>query len=448
MKNHPQADVGIVRRSRRSTHAFDARPGSRIACVAALALGALVPSCKDDAATAPAVDTTSREPEPAKVARELGADAASFGEEGDPPAPSGNLKVDLDRFVDVDRCVAEHAAGLDPLVFDAMNGLGYDTFVRDACRLLHAAKDRDAAACEKIDASALRSKCLSWVAMLAETPERCPLAFRNEPAHGRAVTCVAVAAKDPRLCAGEMRAADRATCEALTTRLSARCERLLPRERATCTREVERWRELLRPPLEGLPPLAAPRAKLVLRPKEEAGSGGSAASESDVSTPFERGVVVVTRLGRARVDTDLAGDAPSLRFAASPNRAPRFGLGVAFSSAEGTKEEAATLGSFTLEIPGAPPVVCDATSTEVAAGVGQGASKSSEKACDLRLVRATVDRTRGGKFDAKVTGTVRTAGRTYDVDAELSTFVRDVVEDDSLHSRTFAPAHPRLTPTP
>lgn len=415
-------------------------------CVA-LAVGLFFVSCKDDAPAPPAVDT-SRELEPAKVARELGGDAGAFTDDGDPPAPSGNLKVDLDRFVDVDRCVAERAASLDPLVFDAMSGLGYDTFVRDACRLLGAAKDREAAGCEKVDASALRSKCLSWVAMLAESPERCPLAFRDEPSRGRAVTCVAVAAKDPRLCAGETRAADRATCEGLTTRLPSRCDRLLPRERATCTREVERWRELLRPPLEGLPPLVAPRAKLMLRPKEDP---APAASETDASTLFERGIVVVTRLGRAHVDAELAGDAPSLRFAASPNRAPKFGLGVTFASAESTKEPTATLDSFTLEIPGATTVVCDgkasvgATSAVGAASAGRDAATGSEKPCDLRLVHASVDRTRGGKFDVKITGTVRTTGRTYDVDAELSTFVRDVVEDDGLHSRTFAPVHPRLS---
>ena len=94
----------------------------------------------------------------------------------DPPAPAGDLKSELERFVNVDTCVAERAK-LDPLVGDALGAIGYDTFLHDACRLLEAAKTKKREACDKIDASPLRARCQSLVAIAARTPESCPLLF-------------------------------------------------------------------------------------------------------------------------------------------------------------------------------------------------------------------------------------------------------------------------------
>jgi hypothetical protein len=56
----------------------------------------------------------------------------------DPPALAGDLGADIEGFTTVDACVAAHA-GVDPLVGDALEGIGYDTLLRDACRALEAA---------------------------------------------------------------------------------------------------------------------------------------------------------------------------------------------------------------------------------------------------------------------------------------------------------------------
>src|SRR5262249_20086008 len=151
----------------------------------------------------------------------------------DPPPPAGDLKGELERFVNVDACVSERAK-LDPLVGDALGALGYDTFLRDACRLLEAAKDKKRETCDRIDSSALRARCQSWVAMIAQTPDECPLQFDGLITRGRNASCVAIAARDPRLCAGEARTIQRATCDALVARDPVKCDGLLANQKAQC----------------------------------------------------------------------------------------------------------------------------------------------------------------------------------------------------------------------
>src|SRR5688572_18341673 len=89
---------------------------------------------------------------PSGMAAVLGIDASTLGDPVDPPAPAGDLKAELDRFVNVEQCVAERSK-VDPLVGDALRAIGYDTFFRDACRLLEAAKDKKRETCERIDSS-------------------------------------------------------------------------------------------------------------------------------------------------------------------------------------------------------------------------------------------------------------------------------------------------------
>jgi hypothetical protein len=139
----------------------------RTLIIAAAALMAI--ACDDKNPTvrpAPSVTPAT----PASVAAALGIDAGGLVDTADPPAPAGDLKAELDRFVNVETCVKERA-NLDPLVGDALRAIGYDTFLRDACRLLEAAKDKKRETCDRIDSSALRTRCQSWVAMVAQTPD-------------------------------------------------------------------------------------------------------------------------------------------------------------------------------------------------------------------------------------------------------------------------------------
>ena len=353
----------------------------------------------------------------------LGLDAGALSETTDPPAPPGDLKAELERFVSVDTCVKERA-NIDPLVGDALRAIGYDTFLRDACRLLEAAKDHSKEKCDRIDSSALRSRCQSWVAMVAQTPDTCPLQFEGIPTRGRNVMCLAVAGKDPRLCTGEPRTSIRATCEAMSMQDAARCDVLLPNDMPSCRRELARWRTLLAPPLSGLAKLAAARGKLIV--KGEAGTPDPPTTEADLASEFARGGVVVTSRDRARVEVGMIGESETSRIAPSPNRRARLGIAVLFEPGSTPKDPPKpVLERIELEVPGEATLV------------------TPSARCDCRITTARVDRTRGGELALALQGTLSAGNRTYKIDVDLATFVRDVVAEVP-GGRALPPVHPTI----
>ncbi len=408
---------------------IDIAPGRRhlFATSALTAVVLLATACDDSKKAAP--------PEPpspsASPMPTLGLDAGALIDPIDPPAPAGDLKAELDRFVNVDTCVAERAK-LDPLVGDALGAIGYETFLRDACRLLEAAKDKKRETCDKIDSSALRSRCQSWVAMVAQTPDACPMQFEGIVTRGRNPSCVAIAAKDPRLCAGEARVIQRGTCEALTLRDPKKCESLLPSHRALCQREVERWKSVLATPLEGLEPLPVPKGKLTVR-----GSNGTPdppSTEVDLSSDFARGVVVVVSSrgsqtipgagDRLRVELGTVVESEAARIAASPQKKPRVGLALLLEPGKTTAKPA--LQKLELELPGEATIV------------------SPPSACDCKITSARASTTRGGEAAISLEGTLNGAGaKTYKVTIDLLTFVRDVVPEQP-GTRVLPPIHPTL----
>ena len=182
-------------------------------------------------------------PPPTPAPRRMGLDSGFEIERADPPPPAGDLKEDVTRFSTLEECVAQHAV-IDPLVGDAVRSIGYDTLLRDACRLLQALKMKDTSPCVAISASALQNRCESLVAMALQDPEKCPWYSATEKQHGREPGCLAVATRDPRSCAAGLEST-RATCEALSTGDPSRCASATGDERATCARDVERERTLL-----------------------------------------------------------------------------------------------------------------------------------------------------------------------------------------------------------
>ncbi len=377
-----------------------------------LGCGALAVACNDDKkGPAPAPSATVTPAGAMSVAQMLGIEAGAF-DTSDPPAPAGDLKADLAKFVNVETCVKERA-NLDPLVGDALRAIGYDTFVRDACRLLEAAKDKKRETCDRIDASSLRSRCKAWVAMLAQTPDACPLLFEGLPARGRGATCVAIAGKDPRLCGAEPRPSQRVTCDALAARSEQKCEALTSVDRAACVREVTRWRALLPSPLEGLPKLPEPKGKLVI--KGEAGTADPKVTEVDLAPDVGRGAVVTVGLrDRLRVELGVLGESESARIAGALNKRTRVGLVVTLDAPRGaTKEATPTLDRFELEVPGELPLV------------------SPPGKCECKVTRARLDKTRGGEVSVAVEGTLTGAGKTYKVSFAATTFARDVVTEDN-----------------
>ncbi|MBS2015286.1 MAG: hypothetical protein JST00_20535 [Deltaproteobacteria bacterium] len=401
------------------------RPRS-ILLAATLGTAAFALGCNDEKKSAPPAPSATVTPAGAmSVAQMLGIEAGAF-DTTDPPPPAGDLKAELERFTNVETCVKERA-NLDPLVGDALRAIGYDTFLRDACRLLEAAKDKKRETCDRIDSSALRTRCQSWVAMIAQTAEACPLKFDGVPTRGRVVTCLAVAGKDPRLCMGEARTFERTTCEALASREDAKCDALAPNDKASCKRELQRWRSLLAEPLSGLPKLPATRGKLVV--KGEGDTPSPATPEADLSTEFARGAVLVTSQTRSRVELGMLGESETSRIAPSPNRRPRLGVAVLFEpGATSTDPPKPLLERLELEIPG--------ETTIVHPGGGR---------CDCKITSGRADRLRGGEVALALSGTVSAGTRSYKLEIELATFVRDVVSEQggSSNPSVLPPLHPR-----
>ena len=389
-------------------------------------VGVLLPACDDGRKfkMTPPPSASDAPASPGSVAAMLGLDAASLVETADPPPPAGDLKADLDHFVNVETCVKERA-NIDPLVGDALRAIGYDTFLRDACRLLEAAKDRKRESCDRIDSSALRIRCQTWVAMIAQTQDTCPLQFEGMVHRGRSASCLAVAGKDPRLCAGEPRTGARATCEAMASREEAPCNVLLPSDAASCKRELARWRGMLAAPLSGLPKLPPARGKLVV--KGEAGTADPATPTADLASEVARGAVVVTSRDRARVEIGMIGESETARIAPSPNRRPRLGIAVLFEPGATPKDPARpVLERLELEIPGEATLV------------------HPTARCDCRITIARIDKKRSGEVTLALEGTIVSGPRSYKIDVELATFVRDVVAEVP-GGRTLPAPHPAIT---
>lgn len=154
--------------------------------------------------------------------------------EPDPAAPPGDLRAEIDAFQDLRACARAHRMA-DPMLADAVDALGYDTFVTDACRTIEALKAQSTAPCAPVLSTALRLRCEAQVAMLAGRPELCPA---DEPLPGflaRAPLCLAAARRDVRPCVSLL-GLERAACEGLAAHDPARCgvdER--------CLRLVRRW---------------------------------------------------------------------------------------------------------------------------------------------------------------------------------------------------------------
>lgn len=344
---------------------------------------------------------------PAVGASAFGVDAGILGEPIDPPPPAGDLKAEIERFSTLESCIAERAK-LDPLVGDALGALGYETFLRDACRLLEAAKYEKRETCDLIDASALRSRCQSWVAMVSQAPDACPMQFEGLVSRGRSPSCVAVAAKDPRLCAGEARTAARSTCAAMVLRDAAKCEGLLPNQRSACQREVARWKSVLAPPLEGLEKLPLVVGKLVVR--GASGTPDPKELETDISPDFSSGSVVVTSRDGMKIELGSLVSSEGARIATAPQKKARAAL--ALLASPGKKDELRpSLQKLELELPGEAPIV------------------SPPAPCDCTITVARVPDRRGGEVRITLVGTLHGLNRNYSVSLDVQTFVRDVVRE-------------------
>jgi hypothetical protein len=186
---------------------------------------------------------TARDPDRdtlAKLERQMDElrNEAGVDDPSDPSVPPGDLKADIEAFTTLGACVSVRAVR-DPLMGDAIEALGYDTLVRDACRILEALKLKSKAACSPILSSVLRARCEADVAIASGRPEWCPTTGPGHPGAALDPTCLARASGDARLCATASEGA-RASCSALAKGDVSACGSDMP-----CRRQVARWRDIV-----------------------------------------------------------------------------------------------------------------------------------------------------------------------------------------------------------
>jgi hypothetical protein len=347
----------------------------------------------------------------ASVEKALGMEAGALELRVDPPAAAGDLAGEIAAFTTVDACV-DSRAHLDPLLGDALEAIGYDTFVRDACRVLDAAKARDPKRCDAIDASALRRQCTTTVAAVLGDADLCPWMVASRPGLGRDATCLAISSRDPRLCAAEETSVARATCEAIARHDAAPCTKLpLKADQARCKRDADRWRGI---------PVAAPgpvprdsessavEATLHVESADDAG----APLDSNLAPDLGRGLVVLTERGGERLSVGPLSDSGIGFVAPSPHVQATLALEL-FASSDGKRVE---VNRAELLVPGHAPVATPlARSTLVA------------KLTKLESVR-------GGAAALSVDGTLGDSTGTWRVHLQAATFVRDVVDAKAIYA--------------
>lgn len=389
------------------------------AWAAAFATGCESPSGRSDGRPDLAPPRASGPADAPALAKLLGVDAGEF-EAMDPPAPPGDLKADIDRFTTVEACALERAR-LDPLLGDALEAIGYDTFLRDACRVIEAAKANDANRCAAIDASSLEARCRATVAEVAGTPDACPWETSSRPARGRDPRCLAVASRDTRLCAAVADPLERATCEATLDASDRSCATLSTRgARSRCSRDADRWRGVLASAREGEhggpsahePPLAVAGRLHVERTDH---ADAAEAIDVDLTPDLARGITLMQQRDGARLvlgpltETGLDFIAPSPHVRAS--------LALELTAVTGPHGAGTTarIERAELVVPGRPPLSTPGAQSTLAVKVDK------------------LDPVRGGSVAVVVDGDISASGSSWRVHADAATFVRDVVRPADVY---------------
>ncbi len=350
------------------------------------------------APTRPAATTGATGATGATRTRDLASliDAATLGE---PPPRGGDLLADIAGFTTLDACIHERS-GFDPVLGDAILALGYDAFARDACRVLEAAKTKSREPCRAISVTSLRKHCEAVFAVHTGDADACPEELTGR---GREATCLALARRDVRLCAGELDSR-RARCEAIVTGTRARCAQ--SREGiAACERDVERWRAMLGSAKASSKTEAPVASFNVYVPGGDAGASVlRPLGSTDLGVSRGTLVVIDKATGRRRVEFG------NLTEGAIPIgvREPSLRVVVDLGAEADAGKASATVRLAVLAIPGravtAPPAK----------------SSFTLKATKLELER-------GGILDLEIDGTAGEGPEQLACHVQVKTFVRDVV---------------------
>jgi hypothetical protein len=359
------------------------------------------------------------------VEKLLGLDAGELESPVDPPAPAGDVKAEIDRFTTVEACALERAR-LDPLVGDALEAIGYDTFLRDACRIIDAAKANDASRCAAIDASSLEARCRATVAEVAGSPDACPWEAASRPNRGRDARCVAVASRDLRLCGAVADPLERATCEATLGRDERPCAKLGARAaQARCSRDAARWHNALAG--------AGPNAGAGAGASAGAGAGGSLvvagklhveradrtdtaeAIDVDMAPDLARGVTLLEQRDGTRLAIGPLTEAGLDFIAPSPHVRASLALELFVAAGRQGADPVVRIERAELLVPGRSPL----------------ATPGAQSSLTAKLDKLSA--ARGSPVTVVVSGEISGAGSSWRVHAEAATFVRDVVRASDIY---------------
>ncbi len=322
----------------------------------------------------------------------LGLDAGEL-EPVDPPAPAGDLFAEAEAFQDLEGCVRQRAK-LDPVVGDALDALGYDTFLRDACRVIEAVKARSTAPCDPITARSLRDRCAMSVAVVLGDSQTCPM---EGQAHDP--LCVALARRDPRLCVS-VPADRRASCRAMLAKDPKKCG-----GEGRCVRRVERWRRLL-PEAASKPELGT---KVTLQLTATSDGGRSKPVEVDLST-YVYPAMVVKLAGTTRILIGEMASAPWPPYTIATE--PRASV-VLVASPENIKQGVRSLGGDALGFELLVPKVAAVSSK----------TERTPATVTMDMVGTDI----GSPVRFTVEADVGEEGASWHVSLRVNTYVRDVV---------------------
>ena len=338
---------------------------------------------------------------PSAIASALGIDAAALGGPLiDPAKPAGDLAQELASFTSVEACMKDRA-NLDPLLGDAIDAIGYDTFLRDACRVLEAAKVKDPKKCDAIDASGLRHRCRAITAMVVGDADGCPLRAPSKLELGRDGMCLAAALRSPAMCAGVQRR-DRPACEALLLHDTKKCDAIpVDDQRIPCARDAARFRGVLvgNATIESVP---ASKGTLTIHGE---GRADPPQTSVDLDPDMGSGVVVVLEGKRTRVTFGNIGEATTLPRATQPLEHTRFALSFITGG-----DKPLEIGTATLTVAGATQSSCTA------------------ERCSLTVKPTKIETKRGGAVELAIDGVMGSPPQAFRIHAEVTTFVRDVLD--------------------
>jgi hypothetical protein len=352
---------------------------------------------------------SSRDDWSRRAARELEALELRAGIERDvdPAGPGSDIKRDVDEFTTLDACVRQHRVA-DPVLADAVDALGYDTLVRDACRTLQALKAKDGKLCQPIIASSLRLRCESQVAVAVGDPSLCPLVGGNGAVSAREPVCLARASRDERLCAAA-HPVERSTCRALVQGRPSECG-----SDATCLRQIERYRGLFEKPVDHSPfPARLHIEWSIDREKEEPLAGAL-----DLDDIAAAGVIARPAADRVRL---VIGSPKTAGWSSwdSPTAAPHLFLTLTVP----TKGP----GSASRRRDAPPGITLNAGDLTLDLLLPRIALLSGTLTSDRRVVVDEASPAMGSPLRLMLTTKVADAARVFRLKIELVSFVRDGV---------------------